>query len=277
MGNVIAGILMCAVIWWFWRRRKKSIPAPTVQVPIDPSIRTKAEEVMRKQGFIGGSALNAPRGLEAAYLRIMAGVQADNETKKNLYSAIANNNCVATYENFLLPGQWEWPEFDEWKTIFLKDGDFPYMWKKYPEIFLPDFEELRLGKILDQVLIKDIKIIFKTLNIDTPIRVKKTELIELAEHKITTKMLHEACPDIYGDIKIKFEKSINHGKCAILEHTISMLGYHLRDFYSNNQLKLDIIKGCPVEAKYAKGKGNITEYNIPPFFPGDRTGVRLAA
>ena len=29
MGNLIAGILICAIIWWLWRRRKDSAPAPT--------------------------------------------------------------------------------------------------------------------------------------------------------------------------------------------------------------------------------------------------------
>ncbi|WP_415965437.1 hypothetical protein [Desulfovibrio piger] len=29
MGDLIAGILVCVVIWWLWRRRKDSAPAPT--------------------------------------------------------------------------------------------------------------------------------------------------------------------------------------------------------------------------------------------------------
>lgn len=240
---------------------------------VDASVRKKTEKAMRKQGVIGGSALNAPRGFEAAYLRIMTEVEADHRVKTDLYVALAHDNSTSTYEQFLLPGQWAWPELDKWKAIFLEDGDFPYMWKKYPELCMADFSELRLGEMLEQTLVKDIKSLLQKLEIAIPPKSKKAELIELADQKISIEMFRETCPDIYDDIKNKFEKRVNHAKCALLGHTITMLGYQLRDFYSYDKLKLDVIGGCPVEAKYAKGKGSITEYNIPPFFPGDRTGV----
>lgn len=242
---------------------------------LDASVRKNAEKAMRKQGVIGGSALNAPRGFEAAYLRVMTDVKADNRVKADLYVALAHDNSISTYEQFLLSGRWGWPEFEKWKAVFLKDGDFPYMWKKYPELCMADFSELRLRTMLEQTLVRDIKNLLQKLEIDIPPKSKKAELIELAEQKISIEMFRETCPDIYEDIKKKFEKRVNHGKCAILEHTITILGYNLRIFYSCNKLKLDVIGNCPVETKYAKDKGGITEYSIPPFFPGDRTGVRF--
>lgn len=274
MRDFIICVLIVAIIRWIWQR-KKSTSISASKLALDPSVRKNAEKAMRKRGVIGGSALNAPRGFEAAYLRVMTGVEADNRVKANLYVALAHNNSISTYEQFLLPGRWGWPEFDKWKAVFLKDGNFPYMWKKYPELCMADFSELRLGTMLEQTLVKDIKSLLQKFEITIPSKSKKAELIELAEQKISIEMFRETCPDIYEGIKKKFENQVNYGKCAILEHTISMLGYHLRDFYSYSKLKLDVIGNCPVETKYAKDKGEITEHSIPPFFPGDRTGVRF--
>ncbi len=240
---------------------------------IDVSVRANAEKALHDRGVIGGSALNAPRGFETAYSRVMSGVHADNGIKAELYKALAQNQEAKTYEKFLRPGEWEWPEFEEWKKRFLEDGKFPYMWKQYPEICMTDFENFRLSSLLERMRVNEIKELLQKLQIDIPAKSKKADLLELAEREITIKTLQEKCPEVYESVKEDFQNRVNRGKCAILEHTISMLGYHLRDFYTNSRVKIDIIPGCPVEAKYAKGKGKISENNIPPFFPGDRTGT----
>lgn len=276
MANIITTILLYIRKWLQGRKQPwepSAEPMGAKNVIVDTSIRAKAEKDMRAQGVIAGSVLQAPRGFETAYLRIMADVEADNSAKANLYTALANGSQTTIYEKFLLPCQWKWPEFEKWKNIFLKDGKFPYMWEKYPEICMRGIEELSFNTILERTYVKDIKEILNKLQIDIPHKIKKVELIKLAVQKIDIKILRENFPDIYENIKNNFEKQVNHGRCAILEHTIVMLGYQLRNFYSYNNLKLYIIKGCPIEAKYAKGKGKITEYNIPPFFPGDRTSV----
>lgn len=261
-----------------WRagRNQAGTPSERRKNPgIDASVRANAETALRDRGVIGGSALNAPRGFETAYNRVMAGVHVDSGIKKELYAALAQNQCAGTCEKILLPGQWEWPEFDKWKKIFLNDGKFPYVWKHYPELCITNFENFRLSTMLDRVHVKDIKELFQKLQIEIPPKIKKSELIELANQKITIETIQEKCPDIYMNLKKDFNSRVNRGKCAILEHTITALSYHLRDFYTNGRLKIDIIPGCPVEAKYAKGKGKISEYNIPPFFPGDRSGVQF--
>lgn len=240
---------------------------------IDASVRASAEKALRDQGVIGGSALNAPRGFETAYSRVMSGVHADSGIKSELYRSLAQNQGAKTCEKFLLPGEWEWPEFDEWKKRFLEDGKFPYVWKQYPEICMTDFESFRLSSIFERMRVNEIKELLQKLQIAIPPKSKKADLVELAAGEITVKSLQEQCPEVYESVKAEFQSRVNRGKCAILEHTITMLGYHLRDFYTNSRVKVDIIPGCPVEAKYAKGKGKISENNIPPFFPGDRTGI----
>lgn len=240
---------------------------------IDSTIRQKAEKSLRDKGVTGGSALNSARGFEAAYRRVMKDIITSNSIKSELYTALAQEAGTKTYEKFLLPGLWEWPEFDNWKDIFTKDGKFPYMWNKFPEICMPSFDELDLSTVLERLLVKDIKIFLNKAQVNIPSKAKKEELISLAEQKLDIQTFREFMPENYNNIKENHAYRVNHGKCSILSHTIAMLGYNLRDFYTNSQLKIDPISGCAVEAKYAKGKGRITEENLPPFFPGDRTGV----
>lgn len=239
----------------------------------DPAIRQKAEKSLRDKGIIGGSGLNAARGFETAYQRIMTDVIVSSTIKSELYTALAQEEGTKTYEKFLLPGQWQWPEFDKWKAIFTKNGKFPHMWNRYPEICMPSFDELALPTILERLLVKDIKIFLTKAQIDIPPKSKKANLITVAEQRLSTDVFRELMPEDYNKLKEEYARRVNYGRCAILSHTIEMLGYHLRDFYTNNKLKVSPIKGCPVEANYAKRKGRITEENIPPFFPGDRTGV----
>lgn len=272
MGNLISTIL------GYFRPHQEQTHRPAHQKTNeaffpDPAIRQKAEKSLRDEGIIGGSGLNAARGFETAYQRIMTDVIVSSTIKSELYTALAQEEGTQTYEKFLLPGQWEWPEFYKWKAIFTKNGKFPYMWNKYPEICLPPFETLDLPELLERLLVKDIKIFLNRAQLDIPPKTKKIELIALAKEKLSIETFRELMPEEYNELKEDYARRVNHGKCAILSHTIGMLGYHLRDFYTNNRLKLDSIKGCPVEARYAKGKGRITEENIPPFFPGDRTGV----
>lgn len=240
---------------------------------LDPSIRERDEALLRKEGVIGGSALYRAQGFENAYRRIMKDVITSNSIKSELYTALAQEEGTKTYERFLLPGQWEWPEFDKWKAIFTQHGKFPYMWNQYPEICMPSSDGLNLPTILNRLLVKDIKIFLTKAQIDIPLKSKKADLIAVAEQRLNTDVFRELMPEDYNKLKEEYARRVNYGRCAILSHTIEMLGYHLRDFYTNNKLKLSPIKGCPVEANYAKGKGRITEENIPPFFPGDRTGV----
>ena len=272
MGNLISNILS------YFRLRHEQTHTRSPQNTnetffLDPAIRQKAEKKLRAQGVVGGSSLNTARGFEAAYRRIMMDVAASNTIKSELYTALAQEEGTQTYEKFLLPGQWEWPEFDKWKAVFIQNGKFPYMWSKYPEICMPSFDGLDLPTILERLLVKDIKIFLTKAQIDIPLKSKKADLIAVAEQQLNTEVFRELMPEDYNKLKEEYARRVNYGRCAILSHTIGMLGYNLRDFYTNNKLKLSPIKGCPVEAKYAKGKGRITEENIPPFFPGDRTGV----
>lgn len=239
----------------------------------DPSIRMKSEKDMLGQGFYGGSGFYESRGLEAAYHRVMLGVVADMSAKESLYRTWDSSKTSQHSEQFFLPGQWEWPEFDKWKAVFFNDDAFPYMWRKYPEICIENFESMPLIYYWKKMPAMQLKEISHLLGIELPQKIKKQELMELLKQQVTFKSLYESCPELYNELKEGFEVAENKAKCAILEHYIQTLGYHLRDFYTNPKLKLWFVGDCPVEIKYAKGRGAITEENIPPFFPGDRTGV----
>lgn len=278
ISGLVGLLFWAAVIYWLYRRHKSKRKKAKQAISsdnffLDPSVREHVEREMLNQGVIAGSALQEPRALEAAYRRVMCGIHTDEKVKNEIYKAWGTDHLITTLEQHLLPGQWQWPEFDKWKEIFVKDGEFPYMWKKYPEICLADFENLPIETIFERMLVKNIKAVFDKFQIQIPIKAKKIDLINLAKKNISLQNFCESCPDFYNELKNEFKTRANKGKCSILMHTISMLSCSLRNFYSCKYLKLSCIADCPVETKYSKGKGRITETNIPPFFPGDRTGV----
>lgn len=277
MDSLLGLLLILGAVGWFWNRKKiknnKYESKSQSDFSIDSSVRNNFENNLRENGIIGGSALQESHGYENAYKRIMSNVVADDSIKSELYSALCTHNHENIAEQYLLPNKWNWPEFDKWRSIFLSDGKFPYMWKKYPEICVVDFNFLPMVTIFERLKIKDIKTLLKSSNIEISDNLKKTDLVNIAAKNINCAKLKEFAPEMYSRLKQEFEERVNKGKCRILEHTIYMLGYSLRDYYTNNKLKLDLGISCPVEKKYAKGHGQITEYNIPPFFPGDRTGV----
>lgn len=276
MESLLGFLLLVGIGGWYWKRRKTKASAqnrlPSPQI-VDSAVRQNYEKKLKAEGVIGGSALESAHGYEEAFKRVMAEINCPSEIKKDLYAALWANDRGNAAQNFLLPGQWEWPEFEKWKKIFNEKGEYPYMWLKYPEIYMNDFDDLSLFAIYDMLNVKDLKAILNKNGIGHQNRSKKNELINLAVKNIALTTFRENEPETYSKLKDDFNKKVNNGKCAILEHTIVMLGYHLRDFYTNKNVKLNTGISCPVEKKYAKGHGKLTEHNLPPFFPGDRTGV----
>ena len=74
-------------------------------------------------------------------------------------------------------------------------------------------------------------------------------------------------------------------KITLIAHCIFISSVALRDFRNCSEfiespvplyvgIEVSPITGCPVEEKYAKGKKITDEQSLPPFFPGDRTGIR---
>lgn len=60
MGNLIAGILICAIIWWLWRRKKDSAPASTPPTKPERRFAPLKEQVPPpKEGELHGADLAA--------------------------------------------------------------------------------------------------------------------------------------------------------------------------------------------------------------------------
>lgn len=276
MESLLGFLLVLGIGGWYWKRKKTGSPAPS-KLPssqiIDPELRKNYERKLKEEGVIGGSDLQSAHGYEEAFKRIMSGVECASETKKELYPALWSNDGGNVAQNYLLPGQWKWPEFEKWKKIFNEKGVYPYMWQKYPEVYMNDFENLSLAAIYNMLNVKDLKAILDKNGITFQSGIKKAELIDLAVENMELEALQKNESEVYAMLKNEFDNKVNNGKCAILEHTIIMLGYHLRDYYTNKNVKLETGFSCPVEKKYAKGRGKLTEDNLPPFFPGDRTTI----
>ncbi len=101
---------------------------------------------------------------------------------------------------------------------------------------------------------------------------------------------HLTLGDLASGIQKKMDFELaNHdykrekGMCILLTHTISMAASHLARKYQHDQNESEIKKkwpltlsgptGCPVEDSISSHMTRDGLDEIPPFFPGDRTGL----
>lgn len=187
----------------------------------------------------------------------------------------------------ILPSDtWKWYEFDKWKEIFTKDGLFPYMWKKYPEMLMNNIEEIPLINNFNShsdvyMKVGEIKALLEKLEIKIPAKAKRNDLLLLLEDNVTYKIIKEKLPKLYESKRVNFIRKQYIGKCYIFIHYLdNMYAKHRNwdssDFFLKHYKRtLSVVSGCPVEKKYATKarKQPITFENSPPFFPGDRTSI----
>ena len=139
-----------------------------------------------------------------------------------------------------------------------------------------------LDSALVYLNVKELRQILKEKEIKVrPAPRKRTEFIAAIKQHLK---LNDILP--YIEPKIDNLNYLNktqefEAKCNILAHTIAMRSYHYAEFcrledpaeYDFAIERLD--KVCPMEAKAVEMWRNKEIDGLPPFFPGDRTGIRI--
>lgn len=177
----------------------------------------------------------------------------------------------------LIDIDFQWPEFEKYRTYFRELKKFPYMWKSYR---LTDYiepknihDKIALSKVDDMKKIITLK---QKSNIPKTREELKSKIIELFK-KDELQTLFE--PFVDAD-RAKFYSGYKRGIILLLSHTLNMKIYKARDMERPsyrarlNSKKYDIMKSdCPVEQHFKRlwKAGKVTGY--PPFFPGDRSSI----
>ncbi len=187
------------------------------------------------------------------------------------------------FKHYLMELDWTWKEFDKWKKKFNQNGEWPYMWRQYPEIYMDKpFSTDNTSFEIKHLRVADMKIIAKKHNAQN--LQKREELEEFIINNVSVeKILKTASARVEEQTK-KFTSRKKAGKCKLLRHTIGMTAYSIRNaeqrkktanstFMKGKKLIAES-SGCPVEEQFVEqfNEGKIKK--LPPYFPGDRTSVR---
>ncbi len=185
-------------------------------------------------------------------------------------------------ESYLVSLDWNWPEFDRWLKKFSKNGEWPYMWKKYPELYSPEpFSTDNIQADVKLLRVADMKKIAKLHNAKH--LQKREELEEFIINNISSEIIRKEVPErAEAQIHLFYERR-KKGRCSLLAHTIAMTIYSKRDagerrkianskYFQEKKLSAHA-SGCPVEEQFAKKYNDGELKKLPPFFPGDRTSV----
>lgn len=187
------------------------------------------------------------------------------------------------FKNYLMELDWTWKEFDKWKKKFNQNGEWPYMWRQYPEIYMAKpFSTENTSFEIKHLRVADMKIIAKKHNAQN--LQKREELEKFMIKNISVEEILKTASARVEEQTKKFTSRRKVGKCKLLMHTIGMTAYSIRDaeqrkktanstFMKGRKLIAES-SGCPVEEQFAKKFNDGELKKLPPFFPGDRTMVR---
>lgn len=223
--------------------------------------------------------------------KVFDNVVVSDQVKKNIFTKYREAHLSGNHrkeeqslKEALADTAWSWPLFDKWDQSFSKRNQWPYMWTNYrklktatniPPTTMEEGVSCLTGKEMRKILSRN--------------KVKgRSKAITVNE---LTNMLLDNCTweDINLLVHSKFNMSamftsekIKEEKIRILCHTTTMTIYSLRDnsnrgaqtppgfkYIANN------ITDCPVEGQFAQAYNLGKIKKIPPFFPGDRTSMRM--
>ena len=181
----------------------------------------------------------------------------------------------------LIASDYQWPDFDAWAEHFRCKGEWPYMWKQYPEVYLPMPEMPNcITGALKYLSVANMRDLLKQKGKSFKPALKKRSEFECAiVENITIDDIIDIIPQCYKQEVETFLSNKQIGRASLLIHTLNATTFALRNKYQRarlpNKVKLATsTAGCPVEDEFAKQymKGKID--SSPPFFPGDRTILR---
>lgn len=222
-----------------------------------------------------------------SFCKVMTGINIPTSVFEALYRdymlAHTSGNPrgeIKAVEDHLMKIDWQWAEFEYWKTIFDEQKRYPYMWlrgslpikplKSIPKNFraaAPFFTAAELKKFM-----KDNHVITK------PAPKNRDEIEATLIASKTWKLFQPIMEDKYSILVSAHEQTAKRHLCEILAHTLSMTAYALRDEKQRKKLTFSICRivamdggGCRVEANFCRRWNRGELEGLPPFFPGDRS------
>lgn len=256
--------------------RNSGLASELLEAPVDPGFRASRKVI------------------EEAFGQVMVDVDAPDSAKHRLLPSFVEAHrsgdprreaeAVSTaFEGV----QWGEEYFGIWRDRFTKDGAFPYMWQNHADALCSDAppQPATIDAALQYLLVRDMRdLLFKLDAMPKEGRPRKRqEFVELLCRTGAESEIVEAGMLGYRDKVKDYYARREKAKCELLAHTIGMRTYSLRDWYSaqrtsrlNENLNFSwraLKSDCPVENEYAaKFMANRPD-GLPPFFPGDRTGI----
>lgn len=207
--------------------------------------------------------------------------------KEALFSG-SPRNCEKATVKHLAGSGWTWGDFDLWHAEFTARGEWPCMWSAFADDEENEAPPETVKEALFLFSVNELKDMIKENGI-----IIKPALKTRAETEAAV-ILHLSWEDIQKRVtnrliqkKNMTEGKLENAKCHLLAHTIDMTFYALRHYYKKTTfiehnpfgntyvMCVNSINGCEIEKEFANrfNHGETTE--IPPYFPGDRSGLSL--
>ena len=230
--------------------------------------------------------------IREAFDKVTQSVEVSNEKKEALFNSFqeAHRSGDPRKENdsvieHLSDTDWRWFEYEKWAEIFNQKQQWPYMWLKYKSLIesakaMPE----NVSDSMSYFKINELKSILKERNINLKPVPKTRAALELHFKEIIS--WEEFKPFVekrYKEVLEENEDEAGDDLCRLLTHTLTMTIYTLIHYHQGIGLIQDNphkyywrVDGIDlIEKEFAEmfNRGDTTD--LPPYFPGDRSGLVL--
>jgi len=224
--------------------------------------------------------------------RVMSQVEVNSDTKDLFYKDYREARLTGdTREEekaaitHLSNSGWKWNEYDKWFKIFKEKGVWPYMWNTV--LYEEEAQKLpgTLEEATDFLNVAEMRSLLKNKNIKAkPAPRKRVEFKETIGQFLSLNDLIPIVEKKINNYNSSLIQEREEQKCKLLVHTLSMSVYSQRDyrrcmeFIQSDPVRYELTAEesdgvCPIENEFTHKFNSGEVDTIPPFFPGDRTGI----
>ena len=276
---LILGLIGLVVIRLLTRRRRRS--KERRRAPERRPSRKRREETDAPPPESGEAYL-----FREAFDKVIAGVDAPAALKsraRRAYLAAARTGNPRlegeALQRALTGAVWGEKYFGEWRRRFERDGAFPYMWERHPDLCSgPPPPPSSTDEALDLLKVHDMRALVRRLDIAPEGRRPRTrqEFVDLLSRAELKDAVVRAAAGRHDERLERHALNRDAAKCEILAHTVgcqeaSLRRLRRRRSYSGKPRLMT--STCPVETKYGRKFAFGSLARMPPFFPGDRSCV----
>lgn len=187
-------------------------------------------------------------------------------------------------EDTLKTIDWQWPWFDEWAARFKARGDWPFMWGIGGLDEAPPSAPSTLEEASEFLQVKQMRSLLKSKGI-TALPTKRSEVEQLFRKTLSLEEAAEQIQLRLDGLLSEYRVDHHRQRCRLLAHTIQARTYILRramdyialseDSTQTRYMALEFAGDDTLEETIAQELGEQVWQQLPPFFPGDRTRIRL--